>query len=560
MSETSDPINSMPLTRCRALAALGVAVATLLVGAGCASSSNTKGSSKLEAFDQAGATEEATDGESYALVVGIESFESSEFDDLEFAAADARAMADALSHFDEVIELTDPEETDRGDLFEALHRLSELADDPRDVAFVYVSTHGTLDQKPGGPLERYLVTRDTKLDVVSTTGLRVKDLLDRMRDFGSKRTALVLATCHSGSGKSRLSDALSEALANRKSADLLPLRRVSEATVMLSASAFEEPAREDASLGHDVYTYFFLEALEHGDRDGNGAVTISEAHDYARGRTYAYTDGAQRPTAWSNILGKDPIVLAGEPSGKGKPLVYSYARSADGLELDVDGETKGTLPGGVALEPGRHEVAVRDGRSDETLWEGEIKLNSGQRLEVAELIPPESSIDIQTEGGGWLAFGGDVRREYMPALWQFGGRLSVVREPWRNSLFEVRAVALRGGGRQTTFESAIPFVLRGGHVQVGGGGVWALGSGFELQVGGDLGVLWASRRFETSSYRHTERMRGTTAAAFGGLAWRFADWGRLGARVDVGTLRAPFGDQSGFYPYGAASIGAGVGF
>ena len=39
------------------------------------------------------------------------------------------------------------------------------------------------------------------------------------------------------------------------------LRRWSEAVVVLSAAAFGEPAREDEALGHDVYTYFLLEAL-----------------------------------------------------------------------------------------------------------------------------------------------------------------------------------------------------------------------------------------------------------------------------------------------------------
>lgn len=52
-----------------------------------------------------------------------------------------------------------------------------------------------------------------------------------------------------------------------------------------------------------------LEALSAGDRDGDGAVTISEAHDYPRERAWQFTQGQQRPAAESTILGLDPIVL-----------------------------------------------------------------------------------------------------------------------------------------------------------------------------------------------------------------------------------------------------------
>ncbi|MFB6373127.1 MAG: caspase domain-containing protein, partial [Bradymonadaceae bacterium] len=375
--------------------ALLVAMLTL---AACATSpTTTKGDGALEPFADAGATDKATDGDRYALVVGIDQFEDKKFNDLKYALRDAQAVGDALEGFSKVLRLTDPDETDRTDILEALTRLEKLADAPSDTVFVYFSTHGTLAREPGGDLKRYLVARDTRLDVAASTGLGVSDVLSTLEDFASERTALVLATCHSGSGKSAISDALANALARRKSPTIQPLRDVSEATIMLSASAFEEPARETEKLEHDVYTYFFLEGLKRGDRDGNGAVTVSEAHDYARQRTYAYTDGAQRPTAWSSVL-------SGRPDGTARPVVYSYRRSAEGLEMSVDGQTKGALPGGVALEPGRHRVKLTDGRTGRTVWRGTVRLSAGERLEVVNLIPPPSALEIRAAGGALLPF------------------------------------------------------------------------------------------------------------------------------------------------------------
>ena len=91
-----------------------------------------------------------------------------------------------------------------------------------------------------------------------------------------------------------------------------PIEEVSRASVVLAASDWGETAREDAKLENDIYTHFFVEALRIGaDRNGDGAVTVSEAHDYARRMTYEYTNGRQRPSAETAEVGADPIVLVG---------------------------------------------------------------------------------------------------------------------------------------------------------------------------------------------------------------------------------------------------------
>jgi hypothetical protein len=252
---------------------------------------------------------------------------------------------------------------------------------------VYVSSHGTLARDASGQLRRYLVLRDTRLDDVAGTALGMDELKAGFDGLRSRRKVLVLATCHSGGGKSLLPADVQDELAGIKSGFFVrPIEEVSRAAVVLAASDWGETAREDEKLGHDVYTHFLVEALRLGaDRNGDGAVTASEAHDYARRRTYEYTGGRQRPSAESTEVGVDPIVLVGKVERRGKPELYSYAPRLDGFTVRVDGRPLGELPGGVAVEPGRYRVQIAKGGGRD-LVDAAVRLGPGERVDVEELV------------------------------------------------------------------------------------------------------------------------------------------------------------------------------
>src|SRR6266403_3595778 len=208
---------------------------------------------------------------------------------------------------------------------------------------------------------------------------------------------------HTRSLRDWSSDVCSSDLAAHKAA-VPRLEDVSEAVVMVSAAAFGEAAREDETLGHDVYTYFLLEALGSGDRDGDGAVTISEAHDYARERTWQFTHGQQRPAAESTILGVDPIVLRGRRQREGLPVIYSYERSSEGVAVRLSGNPKGVLPGGFAVPPGEQRLELLDSGTGGLLYSGTIQLKAGDRVELSRLIPPARKLEAELEGGLFMPF------------------------------------------------------------------------------------------------------------------------------------------------------------
>lgn len=325
-----------------------------------------------------------------ALLVGVQRFDDPQWRPLRFPEADAVAFGDVLRDpekgaFDEVEVLGGA--LTRDAFRSALKRLAGRTRDEQDTVVVYLSSHGTLARDAGGSMRRYLVMTDTSMADVPGTAFSMDELKQDFDRLRSRRKVLVLATCHSGGGKSLLPDGVQRELAGIKAGFFVrPIEEVSRASVVLAASDWGETAREDEQLGHDVYTSFFIEALRLGaDRNGDGAVTASEAHDYARRMTYQFTGGRQRPSAESTEVGVDPIVLVGKVLRVGKPELYSYAASLDGFEILVDGKPLAELPGGVAVDPGRYRVQVTKGGGP-ALFDGRVALDPGQRVDLQDLV------------------------------------------------------------------------------------------------------------------------------------------------------------------------------
>ena len=364
----------------------------LLAGVGCAhgSGGRLKGGLLPVAGVTPAAVEAAARPRKVALLVGIDHVADPFWPALRFAAKDAHDLArvlkdPAIGAFDEVRVLDRPEETTRAGVLAAVRALAAAAPRPEDTVVVFFSGHGTLAPTPAGGLERVVVTTDTREDAPRTTGLRVRDLLAAFDALPSRRKLLILATCHSGGGKGLLPPNVSRLLAGLKGGPA-PLESVSRATLVLSASEQGQPAREDDRLQNDVYTHFLIEALTRGaDANGDGAVTASEAHDWARRRTYEFTRGRQIPTLEEAVAGADPVILAGRIERPGLPVLYSYADGLRGYEVREDGRPKGRLPGNVVLDGGERDVQVV-GPDGVAVFDGDLQLEPGERRPVEALL------------------------------------------------------------------------------------------------------------------------------------------------------------------------------
>lgn len=520
----------------------------------CAEPSQTIKGDGLEPFAKAGATARALKGKRYALIIGIDTFADPQFHALKYTTQDARALGAALKDFDHVTILTSAERTTRASILEHLAKIKSDASSPQDTVLVYFSTHGTLAQAPGMALERYLVVQDTRQRVVRQTGLSVEEINRWMAGLRATKRALILATCHSGQGKSILSDELTQAIASHKSSPP-PLEERSEASVILAAAGLREVAREDERLGHDIYTYFLLQALTHGDLDQDGATTISEAHDYARERTYLYTKGAQRPWSLSAILGRDPIILSGQVKRRPKPVIYSYKRSAQDIEVQLNQQSKGTLPGGIVVEPGTHELTLIDGQTKRRLYRGQITIAQGQRLELLELIKPPPKLWIGSKVGarGFLL---EQDRALLPLGPALGICVGAQGGPTSWSFASVCGHYSSGQSQELAFGQRLPFTWSSWGVQVELGAALSIIDTLQWRPALGLGWSSSSRRFELPRYKAYEQLNAPDLSLNNTLSWSILPWLALELDAQLGLRHATLRPQrTALRPIGALELG-----
>ena len=334
-----------------------------------------------------------------ALVIGIDDYIDPAISPLRHAGADAVAVAEQLAAptgggFDRVVCLTGPEEVTRERLLDELKLLGTSAR-REDVVVLYFSGHGTLALRADGELAPYLLVRDSRPGALDASALELGAIRRFFSSIPARRKALIIDACFNGDGKSAVGPSVAEHTA-RLSPDrpFTDLDGLGVGEAYLFATTLGRPAREDDELGHGTYTWFLLQALSWetalADVNGDGLVTAYEAHDWARGKVHERTNGVQLPEAAFRVVGVYDVVLAGSPHQRRASdlaLVFAYLpgdHPYHGSTLAVDGRDKGLFPGTVAIEPGRHQFAVRDA-SGTVVFEGTATVAEGQALAVEEL-------------------------------------------------------------------------------------------------------------------------------------------------------------------------------
>ncbi|GEL73932.1 caspase family protein [Myxococcus virescens] len=470
-----------------------------------------------------------------ALLVGIASFDDPRWKGLRYTVKDAHDLGAALKDparggFDQVRMLTRREETTREAILAALRQLKKEASRPDDVVVVYFSAHGTLARDAKGELRRYLVTRDAAYRDIPQTALSMDTLKEEFDGLASRRRMLVLATCHSGSGKSLLPKELKAELEGIKSGFYArPLEESSRASMVFAACDWGETAREDESLRNDIYTHFLIDGLSGAaDRNGDGAVTATEAHDHARRRTFAFTEGRQRPSAEIMEVGADPVVLSGSITRTGRPELFSYNPRLDGFTLKVDGEERTDLPGGAAVAPGKRTVELTKG--DAVLMRRDVEVGQGDRLPLERLMAeafPRRSLSLL---GGMFSFAdARSRAELLPMSPEVALSLRLEDQPLQDFglLFDVafstgdRALQLTPGSevpfRYTTLSAgvALPYLWR-----------WER---LTLFAGPRVAGLHLRRSFDIEAAVNGQRFFTVSPGVVGGIVWR------VGERLELMT-------------------------
>ncbi|MDQ6708725.1 MAG: tetratricopeptide repeat protein [Acidobacteriota bacterium] len=294
-----------------------------------------------------------------------------------------------------------------------------------DRVLIYFAGHGFVS---GG--KAYLAPYDINPDDIPGTSYP----MDRLGEviggkIKGKWKVLLADACHSGA--------------------ILPAsdpQKVNNALLTLNRSLFSFTASHDREQsfespqwggGHGAFSYYVVLGLQgEADESGDGVVTASELADYVRSNVSKDTGLRQNPTDQGSfdpamVLAYNPSrVRAGNPPAP-KDGVLVIETNMDGVEVFVDGNSKGIVPKGAPLRlggisPGIHTVkGVRmgyepDGPREENVYPGQettvtIKLLIVHRRDKAALDLFERGFELYQKGG---------RSNYLAAAVQFDNALS----------------------------------------------------------------------------------------------------------------------------------------
>ncbi|NDJ35330.1 MAG: CHAT domain-containing protein, partial [Chloroflexi bacterium] len=222
---------------------------------------------------------------SYALVIGINSYDDPRFSPLGAAEADASAFASLMAgppHHFRVRTLLGADAT-RQAILEALHTLRRAEENDR--VLVYFAGHGYTLTDLNGAETGYLAAHDTVPDK-DFTALELEEILSLRRHCQAKHIAFIFDACFSGQalGLTR-SVSAAEAFADRR------------AYQVLSAGAGDQTVSDYDSLTDMILTVLHPQALE-----DKPIYTLSQLGTYLR-QTMAAVSRSQQIPQFGHVYG-----------------------------------------------------------------------------------------------------------------------------------------------------------------------------------------------------------------------------------------------------------------
>lgn len=329
------------------------------------------------------------------LSIGISNYKDSYWTPLRFSHKDANDVVkffqtESEPRFDWTKAITTDPDSDtkyitKQNIEEAFDELSRQNLSEKDIVVVYLSTHGTIDFK-NGKLERFIVSSDTDSKNIPETSMAYNDLIKRFRSLKSKKRALILDYCHSGTGKSVLTPEMLLEMEKRKGAYYPEIESDEvEGEYILAASNWRQSAQESSRLENGVYTHFLIKGFKK-DLNKDGAVSLTEAHSFARAATYTFTSMEQTPTAKINLEGTDPIFITGERRDSKSAYLFSFIKEFADFRVIIDGKDKGILKKGIAVPAGKVRLKFVNPDTNEVKIDQVVRFRGGAEYSVLNIL------------------------------------------------------------------------------------------------------------------------------------------------------------------------------
>ena len=242
-----------------------------------------------------------SEGQTYALLVGISNFKDSNITPLSFAHLDAIELANLLKSpragaipEENVVVLTNQAAT-RSAIQSAIETHLKARAGKNDTVLLFIASHGASFSNKG-----YIVAHDSNSEELATSGIPMEDIRQLFSSqLGNvKRLLLYVDVCHAGHIGQIEPDARNT---NRAASALDPPDL--DVFGMLAAQK-TQVALEGFNYGggHGAFTYFLMRALNGAaDLNHDGVVTMDELADYVKDKVQESTAGQQIPKTIGDI-------------------------------------------------------------------------------------------------------------------------------------------------------------------------------------------------------------------------------------------------------------------
>lgn len=250
-------------------------------------------------------------GETYAVIIGISKYESSDIQQLRYASADARVILEFFSSrqgnikSDNTRWFLDNEpghEATKENILSALGDwLPRAASHKMDTVILFYSGHGIIYQGDG-----YFVTYDADPERWSATALPMYEVQRKLGKIEAERIIVLVDTCHSAGV---VKDAL---FTMRRGGEynMEKLRRELAGTgrAVITSCDKNEQSLETDEYQHGLFTYFLWQGLlGKAETNGDGRIDLDEAYRYVYDNvtsTAAKLGSKQTPMKDAKVKGK----------------------------------------------------------------------------------------------------------------------------------------------------------------------------------------------------------------------------------------------------------------
>lgn len=246
----------------------------------------------------------------HAVAIGISRHADSKIRDLEFAAADAQAVASALDERvdgDRQLTVLVDERATKARIARVLTEELPCRIRHEDAVLLYFAGYGSPEvEASNAEPSIHLVAHDTSYAQLYATSINlVSELSAWTRRLQARVVLVVLDASFNGAAGGRTFEGPGLWSGPRlRRLDRLSLGRLSLGShaALLTACGEKEVAREDAELRHGVFTHFLVEALR-GPRVADEPITVTDLHLAVAATVRDATGGEQNPVLYGRPWG-----------------------------------------------------------------------------------------------------------------------------------------------------------------------------------------------------------------------------------------------------------------